>query len=99
MSFTTVSERMPSLWPGSSTPSNLGPGSYNYLPSGELSDQLKKRIQSRNAGGFNSHGVKDSSYIHVNYTPGPGLYSTKPSITPSSDFIVDEDNPSSYFSI
>jgi hypothetical protein len=99
MSFTTVSERTPNIFSGSNTASHLGPGSYNYLPVGDISAQLKKKIQSRNAGGFNSHSARDSSYIPVTYTPGPGLYSTKPSVAFGQEFIASEDDPSQYFSI
>ena len=61
MSFTSISPREFFLGPNTNTASHLGPGTYDYLPVGDNTALLKKRLQSRNAGGFNSHEIKTSA--------------------------------------
>ena len=59
MSFTAIKGRDSKfLTPDPNTPANLGPGSYDFLPAGDKTEQLKKRLQSRNAGAFMSHELK-----------------------------------------
>ena len=78
MSFTSISPRECFLGPNTNTASHLGPGTYDYLPVGDNTALLKKRLQSRNAGGFNSHEIKTSaSHIPSLFTPGPGVYNLK----------------------
>jgi hypothetical protein len=55
MSFTSVSDRDSFLFKTPNTGAHLGPGSYDYQPVGDHTALLKKRLQSRNAGAFNSH--------------------------------------------
>lgn len=72
MSTIPVSER--NLFAAPNLPSHLGPGSYDYLPVGDKTELLKKRLRSKKAGSFDSHAPKTLSYITTNYRPGPGFY-------------------------
>ena len=72
MSTIPVSER--NLFAAPNLPSHLGPGSYDYLPAGDKTELLKKRLRSKKAGSFDSHAPKTLSYITSNYRPGPGFY-------------------------
>jgi len=77
MSFTSVSQRDPFLFKPSNTEPHLGPGTYDFLPKGDHTALLKKRLQSRNAVPFNSQQPKSASYIPGGFVPGPGLYTIK----------------------
>jgi len=77
MSFTSVSQRDPFLFKGVLGFWGLGPGTYDFLPKGDHTALLKKRLQSRNAVPFNSQQPKSASYIPGGFVPGPGLYTIK----------------------
>jgi len=72
MSTIPVTER--NLFPAPNLPSHLSPGSYDYLPVGDKTELLKKRLRSKKAGTFDSLAPKTNSYITANYRPGPGFY-------------------------
>lgn len=100
MAFSSISERGSYFTPQPTTGPNLGPGAYDFVPKGEMSDYLKKKLQSRNPGAFNSHEVKScSSYLKGGYTPGPGLYSLKQRSVFSNEYIKSDEDPSQYFQV
>lgn len=100
MSFTTVSDRESFLFVKPNTGAHLGPGCYDFNPVGESTNQLKKRIESRNRGGFMSHQPKNcDAHIPGGYVPGPGLYNHKNASNFSQEFIKSDDDPSLYYQI
>jgi len=72
MSTIPVTDR--NLFPPPNLPGHLGPGTYDFLPVGDKTELLKKRLRSKKAGQFDSLAPKSHSYITVDYRPGPGFY-------------------------
>jgi malic enzyme len=97
MSFCNISDER-FIFKKPATGPHLGPGTYDYPPNGDKKAELLKERLSRNRAAFSSQEPKNtSSYIQLNYTPGPGLYTVKPRQNFGTEFIKSDDDQSMYY--